>query len=207
MTFPRRSTASIRRHQNQSRRKKLARKKIRIHCLLLRRTSLSRVAGWVLTADRTALSGRQAVRHRLLSERQLGCSLVCGSPEHTASVEPEASRQGSRSRSELPGHRYHEWIASGADSDEAVSFGPHLMLPPGPVPRGRFASRSPPLRSATHQTSQPSRIRFGHCRHAASARESSWAGRQAGPLSAGRLAPLDRPAMGDDPSHAGRCAK
>jgi hypothetical protein len=41
------------------------------------RTSLSRVAGWVLTADRTALSGRRAVRHRLLSGRQLGCSLVC----------------------------------------------------------------------------------------------------------------------------------
>jgi hypothetical protein len=41
------------------------------------RTSLSRVAGWVLTADRTALSGRRAVRHWLLSGCQLGCSLVC----------------------------------------------------------------------------------------------------------------------------------
>jgi hypothetical protein len=78
------------------------------------------------------------------------------------------------------------------------------MSPPGPVSRGLFASVSPPLRSATHQTSQPSWIRFGHCRHAASApaRESSWTGRRAGPRSAGRLAPLARPAMGDDPSHA-----
>jgi hypothetical protein len=48
-------------------------------------------------------------------------------------VEPEASRQGSRSRSELLGHCYRVWIASGADSDEAVSFGPHFMPPPGTV--------------------------------------------------------------------------
>ncbi len=54
------------------------------------RTSLSRVADWVLTADRTraALSGRRAVRHRLLSGRQLGCSLVCSKLVRRSSLPP-----------------------------------------------------------------------------------------------------------------------
>ncbi len=57
-----------------------------------------------------------------------------GSPERTATVEPVASRPGSCSRSELPGHRYRAWTASGTDSDEVVS----LRLAsesPGPVLR------------------------------------------------------------------------
>jgi hypothetical protein len=41
----------------------------------------------------------------------------------------------------------------------------HLRPPPGPGPWGRFASRSPPLRSATHhwQTRQTVKLRLGHC--------------------------------------------
>jgi hypothetical protein len=60
-----------------------------------------------------------------------------GSPERTASVEPAASRLGSRSRSELPGHCYRVRTASRADSDEEVSVGsasPRLRPPLGPAP-------------------------------------------------------------------------
>ncbi len=70
------------------------------------RTSPSRVAGWVLTADRFRSAGPAGRAPPALILGVSWAACWCGgSPEHTATVEPAARRLGSLSRSELPGHR------------------------------------------------------------------------------------------------------
>jgi hypothetical protein len=76
-------------------------------------TSPSRVAGWVLTADRYRSVGPAGRSPQALILGVSWAARWCGgSPERTATVE-SASWLGSRSRSELPGHRYREWSRLG----------------------------------------------------------------------------------------------
>ncbi len=174
------------------------------------RTSPSRVAGWLLTADCFCSAGPAGRAPPALILGVSWAACWCGGlQERTYAVEPAVSQLGSSSRSELPGHCYRVWTSSGADSDEAVSldFATQAATRAGPVGLVRQSQSSAEVGDVSDSPVSQALARALPSRRQsqwapASAGQTSWTGRLACPRSVVRLAPL----LGDDPSLAGRCA-